>query len=58
MFDWFIVDKKGGEVDIKLVDMVNLVCIIEGDIEKIIEKYFRFVNCKFLMVFKIYNDIW
>lgn len=58
MFDWFIVDKKGGEVDIKLVDMVNLVCIIEGDIEKIIEKYFRFVNCKYLIVLKINNDIW
>lgn len=58
MFDWFIVDKKGGEVDIKLVDMVNLVCIIEGDIEKFIEKYFRFVNCKYLIVLKINNDIW
>lgn len=56
--DWFTVDKKGGEVDTKLADMVNSVCITEGDTEKIIEKYPRPANCKFLTAPKINNDIW
>lgn len=55
--DWFTVDKKGGEVDTKLADMVNSVCITEGDTEKIIEKYPRPANCKFLTAPKINNDI-
>lgn len=56
--DWFTVDKKGGDVDTKLADMVNSVCITEGDTEKLIEKYPRPANCKYLTAPKIDSDIW
>lgn len=53
-----MLDKKGKNVDDKLVNMVNIFCIKEGEIEKIIESYLRLVNCIYLLVFWVNLDIW
>lgn len=38
--------------------MVNILCIKEGEILKIIEDNLRLVNCNNLVVFRVNIDIW
>ncbi|XP_052686937.1 uncharacterized protein LOC128166076 [Crassostrea angulata] len=56
--DWFSSDKKGKDIDSKLAEMVNTLCIKEGETSKIIEDNPRPANCNNLVAPRVNTDIW